>query len=316
MMSGKLKRAVILLAGILLYICSIRQSTQIEQMAKISTYIPQNLYCTGQSAKEIIEEKNMLLCSFTENTWITDAELGNTAEVNMVRYVGNEKLLSPELQDIYVQDGNSCVIDSKTAEEIYGSQNVVGKNIFVNGERYRIKQVVYTPEKTILIQLKDYEEARIDEIRTDNGNLEEKMLLSTGVVCEKLNYELLDFIAKVLLVIVPFVVIVKAFRKEHVVQIILIVIYVVWLIRMGNLHIPESVVIHKLSEFELWKETILQMVGDIEKIVSNGNHFLKFLIYNFSSLICVIIGTEVFDTYEDQRCGSPCRDYENKYPLL
>lgn len=316
MMRGKLKRVLILLIGILLYICSIRQSIQIEQMANIHTYLPQNLYCTGRSAKEIIEENNMLLCSFTENTWITDTELGNTAEVNMIRYVGNERLFSPELQEIYVQDSNCCVIDSNTAEEIYGSQNVVGKTILVNGESYRIKQVVNTPEKTILIQLKDYEEARIDEIRTDNGNLEEEILLSTGVVCEKLNYELLDFIVKILLAIVPLIVIVKAFRKERVIQIILIVIYTVWLIKKGYLYIPESVVIHKLSEFELWKETILQMLRDIEKIVSNGNHFLKFLIYNFSSLICVIMGTEVFETDEDQRRGSPCGDYENKYPLL
>jgi len=288
----------------------------IEQIAKIHTYIPQNLYCTGQSAKELVENKNMLLCSFAENIWITDAALGNTAEANMIKYIGNENLLSPKLQNMYVQDSNSCVIDAKTAEEIYGSQKVVDKNVLINGEKYRIKKVISAPEETVLIQLKEYEEVKIDEIRTDNDNLDEEILLSAGVVCDKLNFELLDFITKILLSVVPLAVIMKAFQKEHAVKIMLIVIYVVWLIRMGYLYIPESVVIHKLSEFELWKETILQMVADIEKIISNGNHFLEFLIYIFSSLICVIMGTEVFETDEDQRRGSPCGDYENKYPFL
>ena len=288
----------------------------IEQIAKIHTYIPQNLYCTGQSAKELVENKNMLLCSFAENIWITDAALGNTAEANMIKYIGNENLLSPKLQNMYVQDSNSCVIDAKTAEEIYGSQKVVDKNVLINGENYRIKKVISAPEETVLIQLKEYEEVKIDEIRTDNDNLDEEILLSAGVVCDKLNFELLDFITKILLSVVPLAVIMKAFQKEHAVKIMLIVIYVVWLIRMGYLYIPESVVIHKLSEFELWKETILQMVADIEKIISNGNHFLEFLIYIFSSLICVIMGTEVFETDEDQRRGSPCGDYENKYPFL
>jgi len=314
--SGKLKRLGILIVGIILFICSIRQSMHIEQIAKIHTYIPQNLYCTGQSAKELVENKNMLLCSFAENIWITDAALGNTAEANMIKYIGNENLLSPKLQNMYVQDSNSCVIDAKTAEEIYGSQKVVDKNVLINGENYRIKKVISAPEETVLIQLKEYEEVKIDEIRTDNDNLDEEILLSAGVVCDKLNFELLDFITKILLSVVPLAVIMKAFQKEHAVKIMLIVIYVVWLIRMGYLYIPESVVIHKLSEFELWKETILQMVADIEKIISNGNHFLEFLIYIFSSLICVIMGTEVFETDEDQRRGSPCGDYENKYPLL
>lgn len=315
-MSGKLKRLGILIVGIILFICSIRQSMHIEQIAKIHTYIPQNLYCTGQSAKELVENKNMLLCSFAENIWITDAALGNTAEANMIKYIGNENLLSPKLQNMYVQDSNSCVIDAKTAEEIYGSQKVVDKNVLINGENYRIKKVISAPEETVLIQLKEYEEVKIDEIRTDNDNLDEEILLSAGVVCDKLNFELLDFITKILLSVVPLAVIMKAFQKEHAVKIMLIVIYVVWLIRMGYLYIPESVVIHKLSEFELWKETILQMVADIEKIISNGNHFLEFLIYIFSSLICVIMGTEVFETDEDQRRGSPCGDYENKYPFL
>jgi len=314
--SGKLKRLGILIVGIILFICSIRQSMHIEQIAKIHTYIPQNLYCTGQSAKELVENKNMLLCSFAENIWITDAALGNTAEANMIKYIGNENLLSPKLQNMYVQDSNSCVIDAKTAEEIYGSQKVVDKNVLINGENYRIKKVISAPEETVLIQLKEYEEVKIDEIRTDNDNLDEEILLSAGVVCDKLNFELLDFITKILLSVVPLAVIMKAFQKEHAVKIMLIVIYVVWLIRMGYLYIPESVVIHKLSEFELWKETILQMVADIEKIISNGNHFLEFLIYIFSSLICVIMGTEVFETDEDQRRGSPCGDYENKYPFL
>jgi len=314
--SGKLKRLGILIVGIILFICSIRQSMHIEQIAKIHTYIPQNLYCTGQSAKELVENKNMLLCSFAENIWITDAALGNTAEANMIKYIGNENLLSPKLQNMYVQDSNSCVIDAKTAEEIYGSQKVVDKNVLINGENYRIKKVISAPEETVLIQLKEYEEVKIDEIRTDNDNLDEEILLSAGVVCDKLNFELLDFITKILLSVVPLAVIMKAFQKEHAVKIMLIVIYVVWLIRMGYLYIPESVVIHKLSEFELWKETILQMVADIEKIISNGNHFLEFLIYIFSSLICVIMGTEVFETDEDQRRGSPCGDYENKYSFL
>lgn len=314
-MSGKLIRLGILAVGIVLFILNIRQSTQIEQIAKIYTYIPQNLYCTGQSAEEFVENKNMIMFSFAENIWITDATLGNTAEVNMIRYVGNENFFSPELQNMYVQDSNSCVIDVKTAEEIYGSSNVVSKNVLIDGQNYRIKQVVNTPEKTILIQMKEYEEVKIDEIRTDNDNLEE-LLLSAGVVCEKLNFELLDFITKILLSVVPMAVIMRAFQKEHAVKIIVIIIYVVWLIRTGYLYIPESIVIHKLSEFELWKETMLQMLEDIGKIVLYGNHFLKFLIYNFLSLICVIIGTEVFETDEDQRCGSPCGDYENKYPLL
>lgn len=316
-MKDKLKKLVVLIFGILFYICSVRYGAQLSIIKNMHLFLPDEMQCTGKEAAEILE---ILYDSNFSNVFISTSEkqilvenpiLGNTAETNLIRYKGTLNAIIPECNTLDFKDEKGCFINEKTAVDLFGSDRVEGELIEIEGIEYVVRQVLSSTTDAVFIQIKDEEMVDVKEILASKSDFSQTedighiLSFHYGIEGECPNFELLLWLSRCLLLIVPilgFIFLFQNCRKylagnkyiKGTVLILLFLISITYVAVQG--YIPDGMTIHKISEFELWGNTFrtlgndLRLLFEMERAVFVINvlgDFYKVLLFELISIVCL-----------------------------
>lgn len=84
---------------------------------------------------------------------ITNANLYRSAQADAVLMCGNPELLFEDCRLPGRKDTQGCLLDEKTAWELFGSSEVIGKEISYEGTPYIIRQVLSSKERIFAFQV-------------------------------------------------------------------------------------------------------------------------------------------------------------------
>lgn len=130
----------------------------LEQKKNAVTIQDEVLPLTRQQVRTMreIEEKQEKMFDFAAWTqqngiWL-ETEFGSTKEVSAVFLCGQGEIVFPESAGLQEGDASGCLIDEKTARDLFGSTNVVGMPIFYDGTEKKIRGILRNVENTIVLQ--------------------------------------------------------------------------------------------------------------------------------------------------------------------
>lgn len=286
-MKNKCKKILAASLGILFFIGGLQNVKHIESM-QLQVFIPENLSFTRTEAEQFVEDfqeqyqTEIAVCILNKKATVENTILENTAEAEEVRYAG--------IPDLAVRGGNyiqedgekACYIDEDTACELYGSTEVKGENLILDGTEYTIERVISNATPMVVVPMDDDILYEIDEIRIRKNNqmsmktLEQTLELQYGITGKCVNIEFLVWLNKLVFafgIALAFLLLLKVSKEtiecrnkmledwgKYIVKglIVCAIIFIIW----KTLAIPSSMTMHKISEFELWKEEFYQLKDD------------------------------------------------------
>lgn len=286
-MKNKWKKILAASLGILFLTGGLQHVKNIESM-QLQVFIPENLSCTGTEAKQLVKDfqeqyqTEIAVCMLKEEATVNNLVLGNTTEVEEVRYAG--------IPDLAIQGGNhiqedgkkACYIDENTARELYGSTKVKGQNLTLDETEYAIERVLSNATPIVVVPMDEDSLYEIDEIRIRKNDqmslkmLEQALEVQYGITGKCMNIEFLVWLNKLIFafgIVFAFLLLLKASREviecrnktvedwgKYIVTgvIVCITIFIIW----KMLAFPSSMTMHKISEFELWQEEFYQLKDD------------------------------------------------------
>lgn len=286
-MKNKCKKILAASLGILFFVGGLQNVKNIESM-QLQVFIPENLSCTGTEAEQFVEDfqeqyqTEIAVCMLNKKTTVENTILGNTVEAEEVRYAG--------IPDLAVRGGNyiqedgekACYINENTACELYGSTEVKGENLILDGTEYTIERVISNAMPMVAVPMDDDILYEIDEIRIRKNNqmsmktLEQTLEVQYGITGKCMNIEFLVWLNKLVFafgIVLAFLLLLKVSKEtikcrnktveewgKYIVTglIVCAIIFIIW----KMLAFPSSMTMHKISEFELWQEEFYQLKDD------------------------------------------------------
>lgn len=76
---------------------------------------------------------------------------GRTMKVFLESVLGNASLLDPRIQGFSQEDRDGCIIDRKSALALYGSTDVIGREVEISGKCFWVRGVVNWMQRVVLI---------------------------------------------------------------------------------------------------------------------------------------------------------------------
>lgn len=112
-------------------------------------------------AKEVLkkaaaEEKNLNLVFWgqkNEQTVSIRDPIEKEIKTNVLLLFGNPQCLAVHYFTPQIGDKESCLIDKKTAYQLWGNENVIGMPLWYSGRKYIVGGVTENPESAIFIQM-------------------------------------------------------------------------------------------------------------------------------------------------------------------
>ncbi|WP_099468806.1 ABC transporter permease [Konateibacter massiliensis] len=213
---------------------------------------------------------------------LENKKLGTSAETRIIEIYGSMAEICPVKllygNFCYQDDKDGCVIDDKTAYDLFRNKNVVGNTISYEDKQYVIRGIVKSKERMVL--LSDYQEdAKYLNLELIFGNMEQGEELAKSFIS---NYALTfdyitiiegSFYAKLLhnTILFPSIVIWlylllycgrKAYRKRSIplqfgLYIVLFVLILVLYLGSGqfDFYYPDRFIPTRWSDFEFWSRT-------------------------------------------------------------
>lgn len=291
-MKNKYKKMLVASLGILFFIGGLQNVRNIESM-QLQVFVPENLSCTGTEAKQFVEDfqeqyqTEIAVCMLNKKTTAENTILENTVEAEEVRYAG--------IPDLAIRGGNYiqedgeklCYIDKNTASELYGSMEIKGQKITLDGTEYTIERVLSNATPMIAAPMDDDILYEIDEIRIRKNNqmsmkmLEQTLEVQYGITGKCMNIEFLVWLNKLVFafgIALAFLLLLKVSKEtiecrnktveewgKYIVTGLIVCALIFIVCKM--LAFPSSMTMHKISEFELWKEEFYQLKEDWHNIL-------------------------------------------------
>lgn len=95
---------------------------------------------------------NFCIWGQKENITVSNEELSRAAGADVIFLCGNPELLFEECRTPVQEDTQGCLISEETAWELFGSSQVIGKEVLCQGKSYIIRNVISSKEKILAFQ--------------------------------------------------------------------------------------------------------------------------------------------------------------------
>lgn len=107
-------------------------------------------------------------------TVLADAPAKRAERVSVVTICGNPEYLTGQFSIPQYGDTKNCLLDRKTAWNLFGTGEAVGETVQYQGKAYRIKGILEEIAPTLLIQASaDYDGGFTRVTAADNGNMQD-----------------------------------------------------------------------------------------------------------------------------------------------
>ena len=140
------------LAGIFFYLSAASWGSMILEKNQVRFYLEQpisgseavKIVESSQEREESKEEDNEQITDFCiwgqrERAVLSNDNLSRNILANVIMMCGNPELLFEDCRVPGREDLQGCLIDQESAWQLFGSSNVVGKEITYNGKNYTIR---------------------------------------------------------------------------------------------------------------------------------------------------------------------------------
>ena len=278
----------LLLAAAFCYYLAVKSFFSLEKNDSVSICLTGN-YPNRAMAEEILkdsrEEENLTDICFYWDGGIRTAEnpgLARKSQVTAVGLLGDASLYSWHCNALSLDDREGCILDKKTAVELFGSENFIGSTVKLGEKNYVVRKVVPWTQRVILFHPTEKELVftRVF-VRPKNGESQKKaadrFMMSYGLFGTLVEDEWPETVCKIALLFCTAVWTVLFFQFLCVKQEKYVeqneagkhaVAY--WLCSAGmliaaggllflsfrNVHVPADWLPDRWSDFEFWKRKI------------------------------------------------------------
>ena len=291
------------LAGIFFYLSAASWGSMILEKNQVRFYLEQpisgseavKIVESSQEREESKEEDNEQITDFCiwgqrERAVLSNDNLSRNILANVIMMCGNPELLFEDCRVPGREDLQGCLIDQESAWQLFGSSNVVGKEITYNGKNYTIRKVIPGTEKIAAFQISRQKKSKnegeqadhFEPLETDECQLnrltvhpprdwtiqalQEAWSNQYGFVVELLDMELLRGLAGGCVLLVPITVCLmfllylchqyrsqeKMLGKITVAGLVLILAGMAWFFLKKWVQIPDDYIPTKWSQFYFW----------------------------------------------------------------
>lgn len=130
----------------------LEEPISVEEALKISEQNQKTAELWKQGQKEQGTPLNFCIWGQKENITVSNEELSRTASADAVILCGNPEILFADCRTPIQEDEQGCLIDEETAWELFGSSQVIGKEILCQGNNYMIRNVIPAEERVVAFQ--------------------------------------------------------------------------------------------------------------------------------------------------------------------
>ena len=270
----------------------------------------------AKSIEEIINSKEEDTYLFTalreEKGTITNKEFNKSKESNIIEITGNSSLLFNS-KILFMDDKNGCLIDKSLAYALFGSYDVKGLEIYIEGKSYTIRDVINNEDGIVVIQSnpeKEMELLVLDITNKDERYIENfstKYGFENNYTTNKFYKETSNLMSLILPLIIEFMIIInilkliKAQKNKLVKKIILIMflfmfIYFFYLIVNVKFKINYNIIPNEWSDFDYWRKMITKYYERNRELLFIKKYSMDISLIDdmIRSIICSIVSIIVF----------------------
>ena len=129
-------------------------------------------------------------------------------KISVIEVVGKTDLLFDNINSLDENDLFGCAIDKKSAYDLFGSYNVIGKQINYNGDKYIIRSTFESPKNTLIINMKSNSLTTLNTVTvvrdhgTTDKNIKDLLLTKYGIAGELIDYNFISDLFKISLLFI------------------------------------------------------------------------------------------------------------------
>lgn len=331
------------LGGIFFYLSAASWGSMILEKDQVSFSLEQpisgneavSVIERSQEQEELKEEDNERITDFCiwgqkERAILTNENLSRSILANVILMCGNPELLFQDCRVPGRDDLLGCLIDEESAWQLFGSSNVVDKEITYNGKKYTIRKVIPGAERIAAFQVSrqprnkneggnenSLESLEADECQLDRlavsppkgwtaQALQEAWMNQYGFAVELLDMELLRGLAGGCVLLFPITVCIlfgvylyHQYRKQETmtgkaVSAVLAVILagMAWFFLKNWVQIPDDYIPTKWSQFSFWTTLWEQKLEKGKLLLKMPKSVLDYDWFNHFSktIVCGLFG--------------------------
>ncbi|MCI6188579.1 MAG: ABC transporter permease, partial [Clostridium sp.] len=276
----------------------------------------ENRNMKAKSIEEIINSKEEDTYIFTalreEKGTITNKQFSKSKESNIVEITGNSSLLFNSTI-LFMDDKKGCLIDKSVAYALFGSYDVKGMEIDIEGKSYTIRDVINNEDGIAVIQSnleKEMELLVLDITNKDERYIENfstKYGFENNYTTNKFYKKTSNLISLILPLIIEFMIIInmlkliksqknKLIKKIILIMILFVFIYFFYLIVNVKFKINYNIIPNEWSDFDYWGEMITDYYQRNRELLFKKKYSMDILLIDdmIKSIFCSIIAIIVF----------------------
>ena len=276
----------------------------------------ENMNMKAKSIEEIINSKKDDTYLFTalreEKGTITNKQFNKSKESNIVEITGNSSLLFNSTI-LFMDDKKGCLIDKSVAYALFGSYDVKGMEIDIEGKSYTIRDVLNNEDGIVVIQSnpeKEMELLVLDITNKDERYIENfstKYGFENNYTTNKFYKEISNLISLILPLIIEFMIIInmlkliksqknKLIKKIILIMLLFVFIYFFYLIVNVKFKINYNIIPNEWSDFDYWGEMITDYYQRNRELLFKKKYSMDILLIDdmIKSIFCSIIAIIVF----------------------
>lgn len=306
--SKKILNIILFVIALWMFFVAYQNLIELRKYLKIASLYQANSKLSAVEAKELYENnidnlgETFVIWGEKRNVSLYNEEFQRYCETNHIVVCGQINILFTDKDISYfpIEDKDGCMIDEKTAFQLFGDRNASGKSVTYNGRKYIIRSVIKNESSLFITQLDENVEDVADTVTMKvvegetSGYAIQKMETAFTMQASKVDFEIFVDIANIFLwLLLSFIVVRICFfiRKDTIkiswlIRLIIFIIYVLLCIKFFSIssdNIPE-----KWSDYDYWytfleikKENIVNFIRmpkrlpELKFVIS----FIKIYIY-------------------------------------
>ncbi|WP_294360278.1 hypothetical protein [uncultured Clostridium sp.] len=129
-------------------------------------------------------------------------------KISVIEVVGKTDILFDNINSLDENDLFGCAIDKKSAYDLFGSYNVIGKQINYNSDKYIIRSTFESPKNTLIINMKSNSLTTLNTVTvvrdhgTTDKNIKDLLLTKYGIAGELIDYNFISDLFKISLLFI------------------------------------------------------------------------------------------------------------------
>lgn len=307
-MGKKVWRAAKWILGICLFLAAVKAQALVRSSADMSGVFLEGSLPGEKAAEEILAQEAELeepvkACFWREEREevLSCQETGKSFPAKVLKISGNPECLFPGTGLLaWRQEG--CVVDEKTARELFGTEQAQGQSLWYGEKRYQVVKTVESPEPVMMCQSESGEDVfSYLALKFEQGQSvregSEQFLIRYGLSGETVEFAFLEALTANLLLLFPAAAAIRLCaglfqEKKRMVQAfgLLVAGGTVFLIWKG-FSIPETMIPSRWSDFSFWQGWWQQERANLIRILGTalGENHLSMVLRMTQSMVCSLL---------------------------